>query len=125
MPLIPAFRRQRQTALGDGSQPGLQNEFHDSLSCYSEKPCLWGKGRRERGRKKEGETDGHHAKKLELTSSSSCHRFLLLFHHRAQSTKWHYTSYTASLVKPGSQPCSITNTKFRSYHLGKTWMRLS
>jgi hypothetical protein len=39
MPLIPAFRRQRQVDFWVRGQPGLQSEFQDSQG-YTEKPWL-------------------------------------------------------------------------------------
>jgi hypothetical protein len=39
MPLIPAFRRQRQADFWVRGQPGLQSAFQDSQG-YTEKPCL-------------------------------------------------------------------------------------
>ena len=40
-PLIPALRRQRQgRSLGLQGQSGLQREFQDSQSSYTEKTCL-------------------------------------------------------------------------------------
>jgi hypothetical protein len=39
MPLIPAFRRQRQVDFRVRGQPGLQSKFQDSQG-YTEKPCL-------------------------------------------------------------------------------------
>jgi len=71
IPLILAFRKQRQVDLWAPGQPGLQSEFWDSQG-YTEKPChkkqqetRGGRGRRRRREEGNGGREGEREEEKE------------------------------------------------------------